>query len=245
PFEADTSSSTALARLHNDPPRPRLIKPGVPRELEAITMRLLARNPDDRFPTATDVRAALLSAGADDRAPTTDEVTAAAPVPPTVGTPAARPAPDSPGTWHTPPGGSSPPRFADSERRWLIPALLVVLVAVALGGAGLLLQGSGPGLLGGPPAGAPADAPAETTVERATPLGTLALDPQGDGSEHPDEARNGYAFDGDPSTSWSSERYNTPEWGGLKDGVGLILELDEPGPVRGLEIDTGVSGWHA
>ena len=49
PFEADTSSGTALARLHSDPQRPRLVKAGVPCELEAITMRLLAPTP----PTAT------------------------------------------------------------------------------------------------------------------------------------------------------------------------------------------------
>ena len=246
PFEADTSSSTALARLHNDPPRPRLIKPGIPRELEAITMRLLARDPADRFPSATDVRAALLSAGADDRPPTTDEVTVAAPVPPTTATPAGRPATAPPGTWHTPPGGTSPPRFAESERRWLVPTLLVVLVAVALGVAGLLLQGSGDGLFGDDQDGdGTSDETDEPTGELATIVGTIDFDPQGDGSEHPDEARNGYAFDGDPGTSWSSERYNSPEWGGLKDGVGLIVELDEPGPVRGLEIDTGVSGWEA
>jgi serine/threonine-protein kinase len=34
PFEADTASATALARLHNDPQRPRLVRAGVPRELE-------------------------------------------------------------------------------------------------------------------------------------------------------------------------------------------------------------------
>src|ERR671910_726960 len=52
PFEADTSSATALARLHSDPQRPRLVKPGIPRELESITMRLLARSPDARYRAA-------------------------------------------------------------------------------------------------------------------------------------------------------------------------------------------------
>jgi hypothetical protein len=66
-----------LARLHSDPQRPRLVKPGIPRELESITMRLLARSPDRpvaRYRAATDVRAALLGAGADDR-PTTGDPT--------------------------------------------------------------------------------------------------------------------------------------------------------------------------
>src|SRR4029453_18280883 len=63
PFEGASSSSTALARLHSDPQRPRLVRPGIPRELEAITMRLLARSPDDRYATAGEARAALLGAG--------------------------------------------------------------------------------------------------------------------------------------------------------------------------------------
>ncbi|HEX8804330.1 MAG TPA: protein kinase, partial [Acidimicrobiales bacterium] len=51
PFEGDSSSATALARLHQDPVRPRNIRPGIPRPLEAITMRLLARAPEARYAT--------------------------------------------------------------------------------------------------------------------------------------------------------------------------------------------------
>src|SRR5690606_31592171 len=68
PFEGDSSSATARARLHSDPQPPRPARAGIPPELETTTMRLLARDPGERFPTATDVRAALLGAGADERA---------------------------------------------------------------------------------------------------------------------------------------------------------------------------------
>jgi len=259
PFEADTSSSTALARLHADPPRPRLVKAGVPRELEAITMRLLARDPAGRYPTATDGRAALLGAGADDQ-PTVGhdaagDRTSAGRLPPppppgagratsanTVGAPA-RPAPA--GVRTTPPSGT-PARFAESERRWLVPTLVVVLVAVALGVAGLLLQGPGDGIFGGddsndPPAEAPPTEQATATITRSIDFDP----PQGDGSEHPEEAQAGNAFDGDADTSWSSESYTSPDWGGLKPGVGLILELDEAGPISAVEFDTPLSGWQA
>ena len=257
PFEADTSSSTALARLHSDPARPRLVKAGVPRELEAITMRLLARDPAGRYPTATDARAALLSAGADDQpaagqgAAGTRTTTNRLPPPPppgagrATGTTAAVPPGGPPGARLTPPSGT-PARFADSERRWLVPTLVVVLVAVALGVAGLLFQSSGDGIFGGggddPPAETP---PAEATA--ATITGSIDFDPSGDGEEHPEEAQAGNAFDGDASSSWSSESYNSPEWGGLPDktGVGLILELDEVGPVGTVEFDTPLSGWQA
>jgi hypothetical protein len=37
------------------------------------------------------------------------------------------------------------------------------------------------------------------------------------------------AIDGDPGTSWDTERYNTRDFGRLKSGVGLILQLDQAG----------------
>jgi serine/threonine-protein kinase len=249
PFEGDTSSATALARLHSDPQRPRLVKPGIPRELEAITMRLLARDPDARYATAAEARTALLGAGADDR-PGAADATVVEPVP------TARPLPPPPpGAMPTPlgtpgvPGRGTPVRFADSERRWLVPTLLVVLVAVALGVAGLLIKGSGTNLFGDSddPADEPTDEPAV-----ATPLAiasTVDFDPPpGDGTEHSDEAAATYAADQDPRTSWRSEEYGRRpdlEWGGLKDGVGLILELDDTTSLEALEIDSPHSGWTA
>ena len=158
PFEADTSSSTALARLHSDPPRPRLVKAGVPRELEAITMRLLARDPAAATrppPTpgprcsapgpTTGPRSATRRRSAHRRRP-------AAPCPApgrTLGRDRLRTARRPRRRALDAAVRHARPRFADSERRWLVPTLLVVLVAVALGVAGLLLQGPGDGLFGG------------------------------------------------------------------------------------------------
>jgi eukaryotic-like serine/threonine-protein kinase len=245
PFEGDSSSSTALARLHSDPQRPRLVKAGVPRELEAITMRLLAREPAGRYATATDVRAALLGAGADDRATgvdaTVSERPSRQPLPPPP-PPGARPGPRPTGAT---PAGGVPVRFAESERRWLVPTLVVVLVAVALGVAGLLIKESNPELFGGdedPPGTTEAPPP---TDELVTIARTVDFDPEGGDGEHSEEARDGNAIDGDAATSWSSERYGNPDWGGLKPGVGLILELDEPADLRALSFDTPSSGWQA
>lgn len=250
PFEADSSSATALARLHTDPMRPRLVRAGVPRELEAITMRLLARDPAGRFPTATDARAALLGAGADDRATSGSAALATAPdrLPPPPPGPGGAPVDRPPAGWSTPPGGTAPPRFADTERNWLVPTLLVVLVAVALGVAGLLLKGSGDGLFpGDDEEQPPADDQAAAGDDLATIVESIDFDPGGDGSEHPEEADAGHVFDDDPGTSWSSETYNNPEWGNIpgKEGVGIILVLDEPGPVRAFELDTPLADWEA
>ncbi|MEZ5408389.1 MAG: protein kinase [Acidimicrobiales bacterium] len=60
PFKADTDAATALARLHQDPPQLRSLRPNVPPELEAIVAKLMARNPDDRFSRASAVQEALV-----------------------------------------------------------------------------------------------------------------------------------------------------------------------------------------
>jgi hypothetical protein len=58
--------------------------------------------------------------------------------------------------------------------------------------------------------------------------------PPGDGRESPGAVPN--AFDGDPSTAWETERYATPEFGGLKDGVGLLVDLGAPTSIAAVEL---------
>jgi len=237
PFEADTSSATALARLHQDPPRPRLMRPGVPRELEGITMQLLARTPDERYPSATAARAALLGAGA-------DGVTEAAPAPSPPGQAPAPPPPlpPPPGPGMPPPADRTEVRFTDSERRWLVPTLLVVLVAVALAVGGLLLRRSGAGDL----FDREAENPPETEAVEAAPLPIAAakdFDPEADGSESPDEV--GGIFDNDPATNWDTEWYNTQDLGGLKSGVGIYVTLEDAADIQQIEIDAATRGWTA
>jgi serine/threonine-protein kinase len=65
----------------------------------------------------------------------------------------------------------------------------------------------------------------------AAPLAFAAVrdyDPQGaDQSERPDLVTA--AYDRDPETAWYTENYEvTPEFGGLKDGVGLVMRLTGP-----------------
>jgi len=73
------------------------------------------------------------------------------------------------------------------------------------------------------------------------------FDPEGDPSEeNPDDVGN--AVDGDPSTSWRTSTYEQQLGpGGLKEGVGLLLDLGEARTVRGVDLTfagegtTGVS----
>ncbi|HEY5837380.1 protein kinase family protein [Streptomyces sp.] len=73
------------------------------------------------------------------------------------------------------------------------------------------------------------------------PVGPIAItdakdfDPLGDGSESPSEVK--YAYDGDPSTYWQSSWYMNSEFGGLKSGVGVIVDLGAAKNVSSVKVD--------
>lgn len=68
-------------------------------------------------------------------------------------------------------------------------------------------------------------APTEAVPAAAGPVPVVAvsaLDPEG-GGESSETA--GRTTDGDPATTWQSQRYASPDFGGLKVGIGLLLDL--------------------
>jgi putative peptidoglycan lipid II flippase len=86
-----------------------------------------------------------------------------------------------------------------------------------------------------------------TTSER-TQRGKLTIaavrdfDPQGDDkTENPDEVK--FAYDGDLSTRWRTVQYfGNPKLGNLKRGVGLVLDLETPQPVRSVQLTLSGTG---
>jgi putative peptidoglycan lipid II flippase len=68
------------------------------------------------------------------------------------------------------------------------------------------------------------------------------FDPQGDDqTENPDEVK--FAYDGDPATRWRTVQYfGNPKLGNLKRGVGLVLDLETPQPVRSLHLTLSGTG---
>jgi serine/threonine-protein kinase len=70
PFIGDTELSTAVARLTAAPGSLRDRRPDVPRSLEAVVLRSLARDPAARFQSAEEMRASLLAVDSEN-----DEVT--------------------------------------------------------------------------------------------------------------------------------------------------------------------------
>ncbi|MDE0803526.1 MAG: protein kinase [Acidimicrobiales bacterium] len=219
PFVGDNDLATATARLHAVPERPRSILRTVPERLDAIIMRALATDPDGRYESAAAMWAELQAA------------------PLHVDTDAAPPsaAPITDATAVTVPATS----FAKSERSWLVPAALVSVVAIALGLAWLLIGGT------------EARDSVFGLVDRVSPggrsepvaLSIAAFDPQGSDGENDELAE--LAVDGDDGTAWVTERYNSRDLGGLKDGVGVVVDLGESHDLDELRISTPDAGWSA
>ena len=59
PFTGDTPVAIAYQHVQESPPPPRSMNPAIPLALEAITLKLLAKDPVLRYPSAEDLRADL------------------------------------------------------------------------------------------------------------------------------------------------------------------------------------------
>ncbi len=60
--------------------------------------------------------------------------------------------------------------------------------------------------------------------------------------EQPEQAP--LAVDGDPSTFWFTCTYGTPQFGGLREGLGFAVTLREPAPVSSITLLTHSTGGH-
>jgi hypothetical protein len=66
------------------------------------------------------------------------------------------------------------------------------------------------------------------------------FDPEGDGEEKNDLAAR--AIDGNASTVWTSDTYKSAQFGGLKKGVGLLLDLGGRQQVTSVTVRVGAGG---
>lgn len=88
-------------------------------------------------------------------------------------------------------------------------------------------------------ASAPGTGKARLVWHRAPAV--TGFDPEGDGQENDDEA--GLAVDRDGTTAWMTDLYHgNSHFGGLKSGVGLLLDLGKPTSVRVAELALTAAG---
>lgn len=150
--------------------------------------------------------------------------------------------PAIPGAVATQPIAPVPPAPLQSRTgralKWAVSALLIA--ALGLGSwqlAETLLNhdtnsGGGPGTTQSNPENG--DAP---PVEKSKPVpivGAKDFDPLGDGSESPQDINN--VYDADPNTYWHTSWYASADFGKLKDGVGVVLDLGKVQRVGAVDV---------
>jgi serine/threonine protein kinase len=64
PFLAEASGDLIAAHILSEPPAPRSVSPEIPEPVEEVMLRLMAKRPDDRYASMTEVVAALEGASA-------------------------------------------------------------------------------------------------------------------------------------------------------------------------------------
>lgn len=128
PFEGDLATVTQ-AQVHDPPPSLRAANPAITSPLEAVIQRGLAKAPSARYPTVAAFAQSLRAATfAGDAASVNDALDQPAP-----GGRRSRPP-----RWTPPRLTPSPKRPSGLGRAWVVVLVAVVLLAGALGGAGLL-----------------------------------------------------------------------------------------------------------
>ncbi len=83
---------------------------------------------------------------------------------------------------------------------------------------------------GSTPSASASASPSESAGEPIAILQATGFDPEGDSKERNSEAPR--VYDGKTSTAWTSEGYASSNLGGLKTGVGVLLDLGQPARVK-------------
>ncbi|HMM49903.1 MAG TPA: hypothetical protein PKE32_09885, partial [Miltoncostaeaceae bacterium] len=129
------------------------------------------------------------------------------------------------------------PRRPNHRRRLAAIAVLIVVVAGAAVAGGLRLAEQA--TEGPPPPTKPSAAVTDLTIASISDVDPTETG--GDGAENP--GQRDLAIDGDPATAWYTEKYqDSPRFGGLKEGVGLLVHLARPAVVREALISSPTAG---
>lgn len=227
PFTGENFVAVALRHVNEPPPRLLDQRPDLSPRLAAAVERALVKDPARRFPSmsafAAELRACLAEV---DHGPAAAEDDSAL----TLVSPAVpRPAP-------------APTRRPARRVRRRRPVALYVLLALAVAAAAFvavfLIARSGNTHSGGGGGGSGGGSGTSVPLK-----GVGDYDPQGTGSEHSNTAAS--ATDGNTSTVWMTEHYNSQDFGGLKDGLGLVLDSGSALKLASLKVTTPTPGFTA
>jgi eukaryotic-like serine/threonine-protein kinase len=216
PFRAENLVGVAMKHVNERMPDVQAKRPEVSSALAAVVERATEKNPDKRYPDMNAMLTDLESAL---------EVEIAR---------AGRATGEA-----TTVLDSVPPRHRRilTSRRVSVAGILLVLAGTA---AALLIAG----LTGESRQRANGGGGTDVTGEPIELASAVDFDPIGGDGELPDETD--FAIDGNQSgTQWVGEHYDTELFGGLKDGVGLYVETEEPVTPTTMIVRSPVGGWDA
>jgi serine/threonine protein kinase len=216
---------------------PRQVLAGVPAVLDDVSDRVLGTPPrsGDPLSTPADLARALATASVPTSAPPASTINT--PTPPGIdGVGRLRPA--------APPAPKREAGRTTRLARYIAAALLICgagLVAAQL--VATAMDDDEP-----PTSSSAAPDPSESDVavapDDASAIPVVAatdFDPGGEGEENRDQVA--LAIDGDVETAWTTSSYKRrPDLGGLKPGVGLVLDLGSTSTVRAVTVDLVGSG---
>ena len=218
PFSGDNFVAVAMKHINEPAPSVNDFRRDVPPRVAAAVACALEKDPRDRFASMETFAAELDACLHELRGHT-----------------------DSAATVVTPPAPG--PRPARRRRRVSPAPLIVALLALAalavIAVAAIALRGDNPA---GPGGGSTTNAGggAGSAVSLSAVSG---YDPNGDSSEHDSEAPN--ATDDNAATYWTTEHYGNPDFGGLKDGVGLVLNAPRSVALKKLTVTSDTPGFSA
>jgi serine/threonine protein kinase len=211
PFPGENFVAVAMKHINDPPPDLRELRPDVPLRLVAAIERALEKDPANRFGSMDQFAWELKQCLAEMGAPDADRTFIA----------------PSPVLRESRPHTVRPSR---PRRRWPIYALVLLVAAAAIVAGVLALDGSnGKKANGG-------------TTKPTVPLplkGVGAYDPDGGDGEHDSVAYR--ATDGDASTYWDTEHYNTFQ----KRGVGVVLDAGRSVKAKAVTVRTDTPGFTA
>jgi eukaryotic-like serine/threonine-protein kinase len=217
PFPGENFVAVAMKHLNEQPPDLLEQRPDIPLRLAAAVDRALEKNPAHRFPSMDQFAWELRQCLAELDSPEAERTLITQ-------SPVIR--------------ASAPRRVRARRSRTPIYVVLALIAAAAIVAGVLGLGGSkgDKGSSGGSGSGG-------AVAQNVTLHGVGDYDPQGTGSEHSSSAP--LATDGNPSTAWYTEHYASAAFGGLKDGLGLVVNAGRAVKLGKLTVSTSTPGFTA
>jgi serine/threonine-protein kinase len=218
PFQAETQVGVAMKHVNEPMPDVQAKRPEVSAAVAAVVDRSTTKDPRDRYGTVAEMVRDLeqtLEVEAARRGGTSGEATSVLDSVP------------------------SHRRRLGGRRRISGPGIALAIVVIALAAAAVIFASRFD--LGGsndnPPSGG------GVSEVRLSTDAASEFDPEGDGQETGTQEQ---AVDGNPTgTAWSSEHYDTPDFGGLKDGVGLTIDVGSTVAAKSMTIRALTPGYDA